>query len=210
MLRKKLYFILLSCLPALIPLSLNAEKAVEIHPKIEKNYAVPFQISLPNHFVLLSQQSDYPGRELLFKFIPQGEDIKNWSEIIILEKSKIKFDIVEFLEFTKNTFDENSDKKSILASKIDLEKRSNLLMSGTYAYAGSFDSPLMKNKHAAGNQSAIFKVAKDKEGNLWSVHYTIKHPKDISPEEHKKHIEKLTQFIQNFKTIEENCYKDNS
>jgi hypothetical protein len=152
-------------------------------------YAAPFQICIPADFVMAWEQPE-KVLDIYDEFIPQGEDINDWSEIITVQKMEFEGNAAQFVKTMKSNFESATDKDAMLKSDVVLRDEV-----GLYIFDGAYSAP-MENfvPSATFNQMVIIKAAKATDGSLWDIQYAIKYPKDISKADKAALTKKLWDF----------------
>lgn len=204
--KNKLLLNLLRCflLMAVMPIGLNAQHTISIHPAIKGKFFPPFEICIPENFTFALQQPDPKTMDLFCEFIPQGEKINNWSEIITVQKMRTSIGMPYFLNLLKSEFDNSANKSSILRSEVSIHREEEML-TGIYIFDGPYSSPMTNFVNSqTENEIVIIKAASAKDGSLWIVQYAIKYPKNLSSGGKATVVEKLWAFANSCKALKEN------
>lgn len=200
------FYVFLATLPAQF---VAAAEPVAIHPKVEGRFVTPFEISLPNNFVFGYQQPQQRSGVVLIEFIPKGESVENWSEIITVMKLPTGWqgDPSQFIAGMKHFFDQSAGKDGSLQSEASLSRENGVVVA-MYLFDGPYSSPMTNYKNSpTENQIVIVKSAQTADGSVWNIQYAIRYPRDLESI-HKGHLfQKLQTFMDNCKIIKENCPK---
>lgn len=169
--------------------------AQEITAK-EKEFSSPFEICIPDYFYLgWEQPSGVQEEVLLFReYVPEGEVVENWTQLITVQNMEGNVDIAQFLKQLKSSFDEMTKSGKVLKSEITMRKEGI----GIYLFDGPYDAPMTDFKVSqTENQMVIIKAANGSDGSFWNVQYAIKYPKNLPKDKKAALTDKLGLFVNN-------------
>ncbi len=183
--------------------SLIAQDTTSIDPVIEEEFFPPFEICIPDNFYIgWEQPSGVQEHVLLFReFVPEGEVVENWSQLITVQNIEGNVDIAQFLKQIKSSFEEMTKSGRILKSEITMRKEGI----GVYLFDGSYESPMTDFKVSqTENQMVIIKAANGSDGSYWNVQYAIKYPKNLPKNKKSALTDKLWSFVDDCTPFNEN------
>lgn len=198
--KKVITFLTLCALTALPQAAQTTEHYYSIHPDVKREYKTPFHVAVPKNFVFGFQSSSGD----LLEFVPKGESVENWSEIITVMRTPGNMQPQEFMARMQQFFHSAVDKKSILRSSTGqvMEKGRK---TGAFLFDGGYCDPMTKFKQSkTDNQMVFMKIARTADA-VWSVQYAIKYPKTLTEDEKLPLAKKMLSFLEKCDIIPDNC-----